>query len=294
MMKTNEINIRDPYILYHEEKYYLYGTRSATTWGLADGFDCYVSEDMENWQGPIEIFHNNGDFWADRNYWAPECYFYQGAFYLVATFGSETRNMGTQILKSDSPTGPFKLHSDGPVTPREWKCLDGTLYFHDKGTPYMIFGHSFQDVPNGDMCAVELSRDLSTAVGEPWLLFEASKAPWSVPIPFAKQAFNIDGDVYFVDGPCMYRTESGKLLMLWSSWGEKGYAVGIAYSDNGEIDGNWHHLDTPLYGENGGHGMLFQNRNSELMYALHYPNDLYKERPQFKRIEEINDKLVLV
>ncbi|MEH7097168.1 hypothetical protein [Neobacillus vireti] len=70
-MKTMKY-IRDPYILSYEEKYYLYGTRSATTWGLADGFDCYVSEDLENWQGPIEIFHNDGDFWADRSYWAPE------------------------------------------------------------------------------------------------------------------------------------------------------------------------------------------------------------------------------
>ena len=56
-MKTTEINIRDPYILVHGSKYYLYGTRSATCWGPADGFDCYVSEDKENWEGPIEIFH---------------------------------------------------------------------------------------------------------------------------------------------------------------------------------------------------------------------------------------------
>jgi len=292
-MKTNEINIRDPYILYHQEKYYLYGTRSATTWGLADGFDCYVSKDMENWEGPIEIFHNNGDFWADRSYWAPECYYYQGAFYLVATFNSEDRNMGTQILIADSPIGPFKPHSDGPVTPKEWNCLDGTLYFSSNGTPYMIFGHSFEDNPNGEMCAIELSKDLRASVGEPKLLFEASKAPWSVPVPFAKQAFGIDGNVYFIDGPCLYRTESGKLLMLWSSWGAKGYAVGIACSDNEEIDGQWHHGETPFYGENGGHGMLFQDKGNNLIFALHYPNDLYKEKPQFIKVREINNTLVL-
>ncbi|MEH7494757.1 glycoside hydrolase family 43 protein [Neobacillus niacini] len=292
-MKTDEINIRVPYILKHEEKYYLYGTRSATTWGLADGFDCYVSADLEIWEGPIEIFHNNGDFWADRNYWAPECYYYQGSFYLVATFNSENHNMGTQILIADSPKGPFKPHSDGPVTPKEWNCLDGTLYFSSNGTPYMIFGHSFEDVPNGGMYAIELSKDIQKAIGEPFFLFEASKAPWSVPIPFAKKQFGIDGDVYFVDGPSLYRTKSGKLLMLWSSWGKKGYAVGIAYSDNGEIDGEWHHLKTPLYSENGGHGMLFRNKENELMYALHYPNDLYKERPQFKKMKEVKDALVL-
>jgi len=29
-MKSNEINIRDPYILPYDGKYYLYGTRSET------------------------------------------------------------------------------------------------------------------------------------------------------------------------------------------------------------------------------------------------------------------------
>ena len=47
-MNREKVNIRDPYILLHEGIYYLYGTRSATCWGEADGFDCYKSEDLEN------------------------------------------------------------------------------------------------------------------------------------------------------------------------------------------------------------------------------------------------------
>ena len=46
-MKVTEINIRDPYVLYTKGKYYLYGTRSETCWGPADGFDCYISENFE-------------------------------------------------------------------------------------------------------------------------------------------------------------------------------------------------------------------------------------------------------
>ena len=86
MMNRNEINIRDPFVLVHEGKYYLYGTRGATCWGPADGFDVYVGDDLEHWDGPVECFHNDGTFWADRNYWAPEVYFYQGAFYMFASF----------------------------------------------------------------------------------------------------------------------------------------------------------------------------------------------------------------
>lgn len=61
-MLTNEINIRDPYILVHDGSYYLYGTRSETCWGPAEGFDCYISQDMEHWTGPIEIFKRPENF----------------------------------------------------------------------------------------------------------------------------------------------------------------------------------------------------------------------------------------
>ena len=46
MLNREKVNIRDPYILLHEGIYYLYGTRSATCWGEADGFDCYKSENL--------------------------------------------------------------------------------------------------------------------------------------------------------------------------------------------------------------------------------------------------------
>ena len=42
-MKKEQINIRDPFVLVHEGTYYLYGTRGATCWGPADGFDVYTT-----------------------------------------------------------------------------------------------------------------------------------------------------------------------------------------------------------------------------------------------------------
>ena len=134
-MKRTEINIRDPFVLVHEGVYYLYGTRGATCWGPADGFDVYISRDLENWEGPHVCFHNDGTFWADRNYWAPEVYCYGGAFYMFASFKHPDVKRGTAVLKADSPMGPFRPHSDGCVTPRNWECLDGTLYVSKAGDP---------------------------------------------------------------------------------------------------------------------------------------------------------------
>lgn len=55
-MTLNEINIRDPFVLTHEGKYYMYGTRGATCWGKCDGFDVYVSEDLTLWSDPIVAY----------------------------------------------------------------------------------------------------------------------------------------------------------------------------------------------------------------------------------------------
>lgn len=278
-IKTEDINIRDPYILVHGGMYYMYGTRSATCWELADGFDCYKSKNLEEWEGPIEIFHKPEGFFADRNYWAPECYFYQDSFYLVTTFGSKEQKKGIYILKSRSPEGPFQLWS-GRITPDNWSCIDGMLYF-EKDTPYLIFSHSFEDTPDGDMCLLELDPELKRAVSEPVVLFSAAEADWARPIPFAKAEFGMDGDVYFTDGPCVMAFDDGKLYMTWSSWGEGGYAVGVAVAEGGKVHGPWKQQKKAVYPENGGHGMLFRNLAGETKFTLHFPNDKYKERPKF-------------
>ncbi len=277
--RTCEINIRDPFVMLHEGVYYLYGTRSETCWGPAEGFDCYCSEDLEHWEGPFEIFRRPEDFFADREYWAPECYACHGQFYLLTTLGAAGRKKGIYTLVADSPKGPFRPFGER-LTPADWSCIDGTLYF-ENGTPWLIFSHSFEDSPDGDMCAVKLTDDLSRPQGEILKLFSAAAAPWAKPVPFAKAEFGMEGDVYFTDGPCVMRCEDGKLLMTWSSWGNNGYAVGVAQSALGSISGPWYHQHEPIYPENGGHGMLFRDKTGQLYFTLHAPNDKYRERPQF-------------
>ena len=282
-MKTNEINIRDPYVLLHEDRYYLYGTRSESCWGEAEGFDCYVSADRENWEGPVEIFHRPEGFWADRAYWAPECVYYRDAFFLITTLGAADRKKGIYVLRSDSPLGPF-VPFGARLSPEDWSCIDGTLYL-EEGKPWLIFSHSFEDDPKGDMCLLPLKEDLSAAVGEPVTLFSAAEAPWARPVPFAKAEFGMDGDVYFTDGPCVKKLHDGELIMTWSSWSEQAYAVGLALSESGLVRGPWRQLETPLYPANGGHGMLFEEKDGSLCFTLHTPNDKYLERPAFYEVE---------
>ena len=280
-MKTNEIHVRDPFVLPWEGSYYLYGTRGPTCWGLADGFDVYVGKDLENWECPIEIFHNDGSFWADREYWAPEVHVIDGAFYMFASFHSPDRRRGTQILRAEKPTGPFAPISDGPVTPAGWECLDGTFFQSKDGDPYLVFCHEWLQVHDGEVCAMKLTPDLKAAAGEPRVLFRASQAPWVVP------SVDKDGNKnYVTDGPWLHRCPDGRLMMLWSSHGKDGYAQAAAYSDNGDITGNWTPAAEPIFGRDGGHGMIFRDFEGVQRLVLHAPNENPYERPVFLPFEE--------
>ncbi|MCR4744207.1 MAG: glycoside hydrolase family 43 protein [Lachnospiraceae bacterium] len=287
-MKREEVNIRDPYVLADDKKYYLYGTRSETCWEEAYGFDCYVSEDLINFEGPVEVFKRPGNFFATQNYWAPECYKINGSYYLVSTFGASGIKKGIYVLKSDSPLGPFERYSER-LTPAEWSCIDGTIYI-DSGRIYLIFSHSFEDAADGkgtvdgDFCIMEISPDLSHSVSTPKKLFSSKAAEWARPVPFAKDEFGIDEDCFFSDGPSFIKYKDGNLYMIFSSWGEHGYAVGAAKSASGNIFGPWDIQKNPIFPENGGHGMFFTDFDGNLILTLHYPNDRFKEHPTFWKI----------
>ena len=284
-MKRTDINIRDPFVLVHEGAYYLYGTRGATCWGPADGFDVYVSRDLEDWDGPFVCFHNDGSFWADRNYWAPEVYFYQGAFYMFASFKNPDVHRGTAVLRAESPLGPFVPHSDGCVTPKDWECLDGTLYISKAGKPYMVFCHEWVQAGDGEVNAIPLTDDLRAPAGEPRLLFHASDAEWC---QVKHHSSGVSGCV--TDGPFLWRTADGTLLCLWASFSEGGYTEGVAVSDNGEIDGKFTQVE-PLFMDDGGHGMVFRGLDGQLYLTLHSPNAHLEERPFFHPITERDGRL---
>ncbi len=284
-MKRTDINIRDPFVLVHGGTYYLYGTRGATCWGPADGFDVYVSADLENWDGPHECFHNDGTFWADRHYWAPEVHFYRGAFYMLASFKREDVHRGTAILRAETPLGPFVPHSHGCVTPGDWECLDGTLYISRAGKPYMVFCHEWVQAGDGEILALPLTDDLRAAAGEPRLLFRASQAPW---VQAVHHSSGMEG--YVTDGPFLWRTADGTLLCLWASFSQGGYTQGVAVSDNGEIDGHFTQAE-PLFMDDGGHGMVFRALDNQLYLTLHSPNRTPLERPCFYPLKDTGSRL---
>ncbi|MCA0757741.1 glycoside hydrolase family 43 protein [Paenibacillus sp. N4] len=293
MKATRDIQIRDPFVLpiEAEGKYYLFGSTDANIWGKGTGFDAYVSEDLEQWDGPHPVFRPGDDFFSDTNFWAPEVYNYQGAFYMFATFRRKDNSLlGTAVLVGDNPFGPFKLHSDGPVTPADWSSLDGSLHVDGEGQPWMVFCHEWQQVADGEVCAVRLSADLKRAVGEPAVLFRASEAPWTT--PFIAERYP-GQDNYVTDGPYLFRGGAGELYMLWAGFIRNQYALGLAKSVSGGVLGPWVHEEKALYQNDGGHGMVFRTFDGRLLLTIHTPNRTPDERPIFLEVREENGKITV-
>jgi arabinan endo-1,5-alpha-L-arabinosidase len=283
MLETADIHIRDPFVLpvAAEQRYYLYGTTGPQAWtNSAAGFEHYTSPDLQRWEGPFPTFRPPTGFWADRNFWAPEVHVYRGRYYLFASFKAEGVCRGTQILAADGPQGPFLPISDGPVTPRDWECLDGTLFVDAHDQPWIVFCHEWVQVGDGEMCALRLSDNLEVAIEPPHRLFRASEAPWAQDISSKGRRG------YVTDGPWLHRLASGELIMLWSSFSTGGYTVGVARSTSGEILDAWQQVPEPLYAGDGGHCMVFRAFDGQLWLAFHRPNESPDERPQFLPLRE--------
>lgn len=286
IIESNVPRLRDPFVLAENGTYYMYGT----------GWVCYKSTgDLTKWE-KVEnriVIEPEGFVKCD---WAPEVHKYNDAYYMFTTYYSlKTEHRGSTILKSLSPEGPFEEITNGHITPLEWDCIDATLYVDEANNPWMIFVHEWTSTEDnvGRMAAARLSEDLTHFVSEPVELFRADDPTWT--------KHNV------TDGCFMYKTSDGRLLMIWSNFagaeGEQGYAVGMAYSENGKPDGKWIHCENLLYstalsgGYDGGHGMIFNGFDGKKYLSIHSPNTPDEkngrmEMPVFIPVHEENGTLV--
>lgn len=312
-MLLPQMPLHDPYILAYAptKTYYLYTSNVASLTGVKRvGTMAYTSKDLKHWTKPKVVFSVPEGFWAEQGGWAPEVHAYKGRFYLLTTLhndkkpipqplplGHETYARGTIIAVADSPDGPFTpVRSDGPIPPADFMTLDGTLYIDRSGKPWMVYAHEWLQVTDGTMEAVPLKDDLTAASGDPISLFKASDAPW-----IDEQAKpTTSGSRYVTDGPELFRSKDGHLLMLWSSYEHLSdktpgshYVQTVARSQTGELQGPWVQL-APLVRQDSGHGMLFRTFDGRLTMVLHRPfkgarGKLYEMRDGGDHLEVVRE-----
>lgn len=296
--------LHDPYIVAHKpsQTYYLYTSNRGRLSGTEGvGTMAYTSKDLLNWEPPRAVFIVPEDSFAQQGGWAPEVHEYKGRFYLFTTLHNENMVLskppvswkknyvrGTIAAVADSPAGPFEmLDPDAAVPPSEFMTLDGTLYMDEDSQPWMVYAHEWLQKVDGTMEAIRLNETLSRAMGDPIHLFKASDAPW------LNGSITPDTGVqhYITDGPQLYRTKDGHLLMLWSSYENSSYVQTVARSVSGQLKGPWEQLD-PLVKGDSGHGMLFETFGGQLMMVLHRP--FRDARGKLYEMKDCGDHLEIV
>lgn len=292
----DSIQLSDPCILADSitQMYYMTGT----------GGKLWKSKDLKVWEGPYTVAQTDSNSWmgAQPMIWAAELHAYKGKYYYFATFTNEHIKIDTvkgnvidrrasHVLVSDRPDGPYVPMKDPVYLPADKPTLDGTFWVDTDGKPYMVYCYEWLQNWDGTIEKIELKPDLSGSVGEGKLLFKASESPWSR----EKQ----DGKVVpnkVTDGPYLFRTGTGRLGMIWTSWIYDVYTQGVAYSESGTLDGPWIQEEEPITPPNYGHGMLFRTLDGVWLMSVHSHKDIngrYVRIPHLFEVDLSGDKLVV-
>jgi len=292
----DSIRLSDPFIMADKKSstYYMTGT----------GGMLWKSKDLQKWTGPYRVVKHDTTSWMGSNpmIWAAELHQYKGKYYYFGTFTNRAVKIDTfrnnaierracHVLMSDSPDGPYVPMKDSIYLPADKPTLDNTLWV-ENGKPYMLYCYEWLQNWNGTVEKIELKPDLSGTIGEGKVLFRASDSPWSR----EKDEKGVDKWNKVTDGPFVFRTQTGKLGMIWTSWIQDVYVQGVAYSKSGRLDGPWIQEKEPITPPNFGHGMLFRTFEGKLLMAIHSHKDVngrYVRIPNLFEVDDSGDKLVV-
>ena len=284
----DSIILSDPFIIADKKtnEYYMTGT----------GGMLWKSDDLKLWTGPFVVAKTDSTSWMGKNpmIWAAEIHEYKGKYYYFATFtnrhvfidtvkGNPIERRASHILVSENPDGPFVPVGDKTYLPANMPTLDATFWIED-GKPFMIYCHEWLQNWNGTVEKIQLKSDLSGTTGTRKILFFASESPWS-----KEKLPNSIVPNKVTDGPYVFRTRTGKLGIIWTSWVYNDYTQGVAYSDNGKLDGNWIQEPLPITPPNFGHGMLFRTLQGKLLMCIHSHKKVNGRTIRYPHLFEVDD-----
>jgi hypothetical protein len=293
----DSIRLSDPFILADRptRTYYMTGT----------GGKLWKSKDLKKWEGPYPVARPNPTSWMGPKpmIWAAEIHSYKGKYYYFATFtnpaikvdtvrGSALERRASHLLVSNQPAGPYVPMKDATYLPANKLTLDGTFWVDQDQKPYLVYCHEWLQNQNGTVEKILLKPDLTGTLGAGKVLFRASDSPWSRENPRTGPP----RPNKVTDGPWLFRTKTGRLGMLWTSWVYDVYTQGVAYSTSGTLDGPWVQEKEPITPPNYGHGMLFRTFEGKLLMSLHSHKDVngkYIRVPRLLEVDDSGNKLVV-
>lgn len=264
--KTVTVPFADPYILYEDGLYYMYGTGNSNR-----GIPVVVSKDMKTWEWPEGnnkyLALDKKDSYGEKHFWAPEVY-HVGDRYIMYYSAQEH----ICAAESDSPLGPFRQKVKAPM--REHKGIDNHLFIDKDGTPH-LFWVNFKD--GLEVWTARLQEDLMTIMEGTETFCTRMSQNWEKVWPSVNE------------GPFVIE-HKGMYYMTYSanSYESPNYGIGLATSASPE--GPWVKYEgNPILqfcnGLHGvGHHALFKDAKGHSRIVFHSHNTPGKIHPRIVHI----------
>ena len=269
----SDINLSDPFVMADAKtnQYYMTGT----------GGGLWRSNNLETWTYlgfPLQ-FDSEAWMGAKPAVWASEIHYVDGRYYNFSTLTNSDITIDSDghsrravhIMSSSLPEGKYTLIAGGDETyvPAEKTTLDASYFEDTDGRRYLIYCHEWIQNGNGTIEYIELKPDMTGSLGEGIVMTRAHDATWNTsPV---------------TDGPYLFRTKTGRLGMIWTSWHGGRYVQGVAYSTTGKLSGPWKHEPLPVTPDNYGHGMLFHTFDGQLLMSIHSHRTINESKQQWER-----------
>lgn len=285
-------NIRDPFILKDNGKYYLTGTTPPFWNGVNDGVMLWESKDLVNWEEIGYILPSGiakQDDWFRDYWWAPEIQKINGKYYITVNCRNEDIGVGQNplIAVADEIYGNYRLlNADEPFFTAEKQakglCIgdhgnDANLFVDDDGKTY-ISTCCYEGI---HICEIDLEK--GKLIGDEILMVAQEKDGWDTKneAPFVMK-------------------RNGTYYCFYSSF-TRSYEVGVAYAK--DIKGPWIKDDrnpiiTPENVDgliHSGHNCVFRDNLGRYLTSYHITLDSNHDQ-HLLAIDEIkfdkNDKVI--
>lgn len=254
---TNPLPIEfgDPFLLCASDgKYYMYGT------SLSDGFEAYVSKNLENWENIGQIYKGGAsNQWNMDCFWAPEIYERDGKYYMFYSANSrnnpsnEEENFKIGVAVAVSPAGPFIDLYNRPIFEIDYPVIDANVLFDDSGKCYLYYSRCcykhpveseiadwarkeniYKEIEESWIYGVELQPDFSGIIGEPVKLLSPPQKIDDIQSEWeSRSVTRKEAPRRWTEGSFIFK-RGDKYYMMYSANAYFGgnYAVGYAVSDS--------------------------------------------------------------
>lgn len=204
----------DPEARFYNGTYYIYVTKSFSSYEAQMNLDAFSSTDLIHWEKHENIIDMRTYPYIHRAVWAPTIIEKNGMYYLIFASNdiqSDDAIGGLEIAVSSSPTGPFVNYIGKPLIDHfinKAQPIDAHLFKDDDETIYLYYG-------GWGHCNVAIMNEEMNGF---------------VPLPDGSYFKEITPKGY-VEGPCMLK-RNGVYYFMWSEgcWCDGSYHVSVSSS----------------------------------------------------------------